>query len=36
MTRVLFVCFGDICRGPMAEFMKRPKSCRGLLWEVCQ
>ena len=23
MTRVLFICHGNICRSPMAEFMMR-------------
>ena len=28
MTRILFVCHGNICRSPMAEFMLKDMACR--------
>lgn len=31
MTKIIFVCFGNICRSPMAEFvMKHLVACEGL------
>ena len=28
MTRILFVCHGNICRSPMAEFCLKDLACR--------
>ena len=35
MKKILFVCLGNICRSPMAEFvMKDLAGCQGLLYKA--
>lgn len=37
MKKILFVCLGNICHSPMAEFvMKDLAGCQGLLRELLQ
>ena len=36
MTRVLFICHGNICRSPMAEFMMRDLVEKAVLFRVAR